>query len=90
MNESIEVRVALVEQALVDVQRALTGHVDRIGTAMEGERDTRTKSNDVWRVEFRTLSEEVSTLRTYVSKGIGIVVTLQVLVPIIFYLLFKK
>ncbi len=88
-NDTIETRVALVEQALMDVQRALTGHVERFGIAMDEEKTGRVKTNDVWRTDIISLNLELRALSSRINIGIGILLTLQLVAPIILLLVLK-
>lgn len=91
-NESIEVRLAVLEKLLIAQDDRLTMQIGRILSDIESEKATRLRLHGDWEKEvdkvnrrLTTMDERQLAMDGRINKGIGAILTLQVLVPIILH-----
>ncbi len=81
-NDSIEVRLAVLENLLIAQDNRLTMQIGRILSDIESEKGTRLRLHGDWEREVDKMNRRLAALETRVNIGVGAIMTLQVLVPL--------
>ncbi len=82
-SDSVEVRLAVLENLLIAQDNRLTMQIGRILADIESEKGTRLRLHGKWEKELKEVHKRLETLDSRVNKGIGAIMTLQILVPIV-------
>jgi len=80
--ENTEVRVAVLERLLTEQDTRIALQLGRIISDIESEKGTRARLHDEWQTEFKMLMGRLASLERQVAIGVGIIMALQVLIPL--------
>ena len=75
-KESLEVRIALIELGMKEARESLTHGIERTNLLIADEKDTRLLMNERW-------LNEMAELKKYVFIGMGIMIALQFITPVL-------
>lgn len=82
----LQVRVAIVEKLLNEHEARINIQLGRILSDIESEKGTRQRLHADWKSETDALNRRLLSLEKHVSVGIGIIVALQFVIPIVTHL----
>ncbi len=86
---SIEIRIALLEQAMKEVRETLAERIERTNLIIADEKDTRLLMNERWLNSLDNFGKRLSILEKHVFIAMGAVIALQFITPILMNLLKK-
>ena len=89
-NESIETRVALLEEALVGMKTSLETHANRILTDRTRDDNAQLRRDANQTESFGGLEAKVGKLAERVNIGFGILLVVNALIPLIIYFITRK
>lgn len=82
--DNVEVRVAVLEKLVTEQQTRIDLQLGRIIADIESEKGTRQRLHADWQKECDGLYDRILSLEKHVAVGIGIVIAMQVIVPVVF------
>ena len=89
-NETIETRVALLEEALVGMKTSLESHANRILTDRTRDENAQQRRDTNQSESLGSLESKVGKLAERVNIGFGILLVLNALMPLIIYFITRK
>jgi len=82
-NDSGEIRLAILERVLKEIEEKTDLKIGRIVADIESEKGTRARLHEEWRRDVISVKDRLSTMERHVWIGVGIIGALQVLGPVI-------
>lgn len=88
-HENENVRLALLETRLKELKDIMDLKIGRIVSDIESEKDTRARVNEDWKHDLMVIRKDLRAIEKNVWIGIGIITTLQFIVPLLINFLRK-
>lgn len=83
-DDDLTTRVTILENNLVEFQKLVDLKIGLITSNIKSERGTMARLHQSWQEDLKTIRKDMRTIERSVWVGIGIIATLQVIMPLVF------